>query len=75
METFDSYVLKAKQYIQSKGDHFIVFIKGDYGLGCPPYVGKCNFNGSVAANVRISCVSIVGFERIEIYKYSVNSKK
>lgn len=68
METFGSFVIKIKQYIQSKGDQFILFIKGDYGLGCPPFVSKCNFNSSVAANVRISCVSIVGFERIEIFK-------
>lgn len=68
METFDSFLITIKQYIQSKGDQFIIFLKGDYGLGCPPFVGKCDFNSSVAANVRISCVSIVGFERIVIYK-------
>lgn len=62
---FDSYLEKIKTHLESHGV-YIMFLEGDYHLGCPPFA--CNFEESVHATIPPSQVSRVGYERIIIYK-------
>lgn len=62
---FDSYLEKIKTHLESHGV-YIMFLEGDYNLGCPPF--GCNFEESVQATIPPSQVSRVGYERIIIYR-------
>ena len=62
---FDSYLEKIKTHLESHGV-YIMFLEGDYNLGCPPF--GCNFEESVQAAIPPSQVSRVGYKRIIIYK-------
>ena len=45
---FDSYLAKIKTHLESHGV-YIMFLEGDYNLGCPPF--GCNFEESVQATI------------------------
>ena len=62
---FDSYLAKIKTHLESHGV-YIMFLEGDYNLGCPPF--GCNFEESVQATIPPSQVPRVGFERIIIWE-------
>ena len=62
---FDSYLKKIKTHLESNGV-YLMFLEGDYNLGCPPF--GCNFEESVQATISPHQVTLVGYERIIIYK-------
>ena len=68
--TFDSYLNRIISTLRGKHGVYAMFIQGDNGLGCPPFMGECDFDGSTQAFIPDYNIGNVGYKGIIVYKDS-----